>query len=130
MNIKDSISSRYLVAETDIPDEEDLVLTIKDAVMEQLGTGADASEKIVLYFKETKKGLALNKTNLKSIAKVLNSDETDDWIGKRIALFATEVDFRGDQVLAIRVRLKAPRGPARPAQAEDATSSDPFADEA
>mgnify|MGYP007031196897 CR=1 FL=1 len=125
MNVKDTLATRYLGAETDIEDDEDLILTIKECEMETLGE----DKKLVLYFKETKKGLALNKTNMKTIAKVLDSMETDDWIGKRIALFSTEVDFKGEQVLAIRVRLKAPKAKPVEAAAPPADTSDPFSED-
>jgi hypothetical protein len=51
--------------------------------------------------------MVLNKTNADTISR-LHTPETDNWIGKRIALFATEVDFAGKQTLALRVRMKAP----------------------
>lgn len=57
------------------------------------------------------KALILNKTNGKAVAKLYGKD-TRTWIGKPLTLVATEVDFRGDLVDAIRVRT------AQPASAE------------
>ena len=54
------------------------------------------------------KGLCLNKTNAGTIAD-LYGPETDAWIGRQIRLFATEVPFGAEQVLAIRVRMRAPK---------------------
>jgi len=51
--------------------------------------------------------VVLNKTNAKIIAS-LHGNETDDWPGKKIILYATEVDFRGEIVDAIRVRKRIP----------------------
>jgi hypothetical protein len=51
--------------------------------------------------------LGLNRTNIKTIAK-LYGDDTDGWIGKRITLYATEVDNRGEMVMGIRIRLRPP----------------------
>lgn len=135
MKISEAFPAKYLSAEADIPDDGDLIVTISDCVMEELGQGDNKDSKPVLYFSDHDKGLALNKTNANTIAGVLGSQDTDEWIGKKIALFATEVDFQGRQVLAIRVRMRKPRvaaqepvaaaaGPKRGSQDED-----PFADE-
>jgi hypothetical protein len=50
--------------------------------------------------------MVVNKTNCKSLEASLNSDETDDWLGKRIVLHPVMVDFQGRQVEAIRVHEK------------------------
>lgn len=105
MNIDSAFPSKYLKA-ADIG-ETDLALTIKEVVMETVGQGEEAEGKPIIYFNETEKGLVLNKTNTNTI-KGLYTAETDNWVGKTIALFATEVDFAGKQTLALRVRMKAP----------------------
>lgn len=105
MNIDAAFPSKYLKA-SDIGDG-DMPLTIKEVVIENIGQGEDIESKPILYFAETEKGLVLNKTNSNTI-KGLYSAETDNWAGKMIALFATEVDFAGKQTLALRVRMKAP----------------------
>jgi hypothetical protein len=57
------------------------------------------------FFKEFSKGLVLNWTNLQLIARALNTEETDDWIGKQIVLYEDpNVSFGGDLVGGIRVR--------------------------
>jgi hypothetical protein len=101
--------SRFLKA-SDFEDG-DRALTIADIRSERVGQGAQADDKWVLFFKEEEKGLVLNKTNTTIIAK-LYGDDTDDWFGKPVTLYATEVQFKDDMVDAIRVRSKAPR-PAR-----------------
>lgn len=107
MNIDKAFESKYLAA-ADIPDDGDLVLTMKEVGMELLGQGEKAENKPVIYFEEVKKGMACNKTNATTIRNLYGAD-TDQWAGKRIGLFATEVDFQGKQTLALRVRIKAPR---------------------
>ncbi len=114
MNIQGAFPSKYLSANADIPEEGDLVLTIKHVEIETVGQGAKAAEKPVLYFNEVGKGLVLNKTNAGTIGKLYGA-ETDAWTGKPVALFSTEVPFEGKQVLAIRVRVKAPKAAAAPA---------------
>ncbi len=106
MDINTAFPSRWLKA-SDIGDE-DLSLTIVSVDEEDVGQGKTKEVKPVAFFSETDKGLILNKTNAKSIEQ-LYGPETDDWIGKTIRLFATDVEFQGDQVEAIRVRRHAPQ---------------------
>lgn len=118
--------SRYLKADVDCADDDgdpiDVNLTITRVEQESVGLGTQAEKKWVLYFKEKDKGLVLNKTNIKAIAK-LHGDDTDDWEGKRITLYQTEVEFQGDTVLGIRVRLKAPAAKGKKSTAAAATEA-------
>lgn len=107
MNIQNAFPSKWLKS-GDIPEDSDMLLTIARVEVETVGQGDEAEQKPVIYFEETEKGMVLNKTNADTISK-LHTPETDNWIGKRIALFATEVDFAGKQTLALRVRLRAPQ---------------------
>jgi hypothetical protein len=121
MNIDEQYGeNKYLKAEEL---DEDIVVTIRGVKVETLGQGKDAEEKPVVYFKELPKGLALNKTNATTI-KTLYGPETDDWKGQRITLFATEVDFQGRQVMAIRVRSRAPGGKPKPKPVAAAADQD------
>lgn len=63
--------------------------------------------KLVLRFQGKEKGLVLNKTNAKVIAKYYGKD-TDGWNGKEIEIFPTETEFNGSLVDCIRVRVEAP----------------------
>lgn len=113
MNINNAFPSKYLKS-GDIPEDADLILTIKEVVQETVGQGEEAESKPIVYFQEQEKGLVLNKTNATAIMGMYGP-ETNGWVGKRIAMFATEVDFAGKQTLALRVRLKAPKaGAERP----------------
>ncbi len=105
-NLKDMYPSRWLTAK-DLG-EEDKVVTIRRIEEETIAQ----EDKWVVYFdlRQTSKGLILNQTNAKMIAK-LHGEDSDDWIGKSITLFPVEVDFKGDQVPAIRVRSKVPVPP-------------------
>ena len=107
MRFDDVYPSNYLKA-SDCEDG-DLVLTIEAVRTETLGQGKDAELKPVASFHETEKTFVVNKTNWKTIEKLYGPD-SDDWVGKKIALFATEVPFGQEMVMAIRVRLKAPKG--------------------
>jgi hypothetical protein len=102
MNANDMFPSNWLKA-SDVPDD-DMILTIKSLAKEEIGTDT----KWVVYFDEVEKGLVLNKTNNDTIIG-LHGQETDGWIGKTIALFATEVAFQGKQTMALRIRMRQPK---------------------
>lgn len=119
--LNDMYPSRYLKA-ADFEDG-DRVLTIKGVDSERIGQGADAETKWILYFEEEDKGLVLNKTNSGTIAK-LYGDDTDDWEGKKVTLFATEVQFKQEMVEAIRIRSKPPKAKGKPAPAAVAPADD------
>lgn len=106
MNINSAFPSKWLKA-ADLSDGNDLVLTISHVIAENIGQGAEQEVKPVIYFEETDKGLVLNKTNANTISHLFGS-ETEAWSGKRISIFATEVDFAGKQTLALRVRMRQP----------------------
>ena len=125
MNINTLYPSKYLSA-SDCEDE-DLHLTIRGVRVEQVGE----EQKPMLYFQESEKPLVLNKTNAKTVS-TLHGAETNDWKGKRITLYSTEVEFGGKTQLGIRIRLKAPKATAVAAGSavNDAPlDDDPFADE-
>ena len=84
-SMNDLFPSNYLKA-ADF--EEDATLTIKALRQEKIGQGKDADDKWILFFKEEKKGLVLNKTNANTLCK-LYGDDTDDRIGKQVTLLAT-----------------------------------------
>ncbi len=106
MKFEDIYRSRWLKA-TDISGD-DLIVTIKDVTDEQVGPEKEL--KLVLGFVEIDKQLILNKTNAKTLSD-LHGKNPNEWIGKRIALYSTEVDFAGKTTLAIRIRLRQPGAP-------------------
>ena len=69
--------------------------------------GGRREEKPVIHLKGEDKMLVLNKTNAETIA-ALYGGETDDWRGKQLVIFPTDVTFGRERVLAIRMR--APGG--------------------
>jgi len=109
MKLGEAFPSNFMKA--DDLQGRDILVTIKDVKMEELGQGHDKEQKLVLSFRGKSKKLVCNKTNAKTIAKLFG-DETDDWIGKTIIIGPREVEYQGDQVWAIRVSLKNPNAPA------------------
>jgi len=122
MNINDAFPSKYLKA-ADLPEDGAQQFTIEGVRMEEIGM--DKDRKPVIYFEDDHKGLVCNKTNANTIAKVLGSQEFEDWIGKQISLYRCEVQFQGDMVEAIRVKVRTPKKPHRPVDINE-PSSDEF----
>jgi hypothetical protein len=60
--------------------------------------------KVVAEFTNGDRALIINKTNARTIARAYGSD-TDRWIGKPIELVEALVDFQGNSVPAVRVRI-------------------------
>jgi len=104
MRQDDFFPSKYLRA-GDLEDG-DMILTIDNVK----GEDFDGEIKPVVRFREEKKGLVLNRTNWGTIEH-LHGRDTESWMGKQIQLFTTEVDYRGQQTSAIRIRSEAPSIP-------------------
>lgn len=93
---------------------KDVTLTIQGVQIEQMQMQKGKKEpKPILTFKETKKKLALNKTNASSIAEMYGA-EAEKWSGKRITIYPTRTQFGRDTVDCIRVREIRPAGQAGP----------------
>jgi hypothetical protein len=101
----DVFPSKWLKAE-DI--EDDVTVTISNVVEEEMPDGE--STKPIIYFREIEKGLCCNVTNWNTIETLTGEEDSDQWEGHRITLFATEVDFKGKMTPAIRVRSKPKKG--------------------
>jgi hypothetical protein len=108
MKTGDIYGGNYLKAE-DLKDRGDVNVLIESvSIME----GDDGKKKAVLHFRGKDKTLPLNVTNANMVEELLNTDETDDWIGRRICLYTCKVDFQGKRVLAIRVKAASNGQPA------------------
>lgn len=70
--------------------------------------GGRKDKKPVLYFEGKEKGLVMNKTNARAIAKVYGPELTS-WFGKKIVLHSVKVECKGESVDAIRVDSSATR---------------------
>jgi hypothetical protein len=107
VNYDEMYPSRYL-RHSDLGGREARV-TINDVTTELVG----GERKNIMAFAGKNKQLVLNKTNANTIMRAYGK-QTDEWIGKDIILFATTVDFRGESVPGIRV--KVPTQSKRPTQ--------------
>jgi hypothetical protein len=112
MDIDGAFPSKYLKS-TDLQGRN-ISLTIDRVEVEEVGFGREKDHKPVVYFQRTKKGFVLNRTNSNTIKAAYGRD-TDGWIGKPVVLFPAMVDFAGDTVEAIRVRVATTAAAAKPA---------------
>lgn len=83
-----------------------ITLTIDRVEIEEIitPTTGEVTEKPILFFKESRRPLILNKTNAAALAKVFGR-ETNDWTGKAVELFAETVKAFGKVHNAARVRV-------------------------
>jgi hypothetical protein len=120
---RDSIPSKWLKA-ADLADKPHLV-TIKKFSVETVGE----DKRPVVWFVEEEKGLGLNITNGKTIEMVCGSADPAKWIGKRVVIYPTETDFKGERVDCIRVRAPKPGAKLPPAAPPPPSEADADAEE-
>jgi len=115
--------SEFLRAE-DLGGQE-RIATIERAPSEMLGSGDDAVEKVVLYFKGVKKKLRLNKTNVLRLAEAFKEVNSDNWAGRKVKL-RPETTMFGPRGMVPCIRTygvpmpKSPPSAAAPAPAPKA----------
>ena len=95
---------------------EEKTLTIKSIGHEMVTSSNGKKEQcVVAYFSEEKKGMVLNRTNMKTITKIYETPYIEEWINKKIIVFATNVRLGGEFVEALRVKdVKIEEKPQKP----------------
>lgn len=92
---------------------QELILTIKSVKPEMVtGERGKKEELLVARFYENVKPMILNKTNCKTIQKIYKTPNIEDWIGKKIQIFATTTPFGSEVVECLRIRPKVPAADA------------------
>jgi hypothetical protein len=117
--------SKYLKA-SDL--NKPIVVTIDSAPLELLKNPEGREQnKTVLYFKGAKKALPLNVSNWDAVAAICGED-TDDWPGGKIELYAAKTHMGGKMVDCIRVRAPRDVTPpkAEPPEVSELDDSIPF----
>jgi len=71
------------------------------------GSGGRKTRKPVVYFRGKEKGLALCKTNAKTIAAMLGND-TSSWPDHAITIYPTTTQFGSETVECIRIKPTPP----------------------
>jgi hypothetical protein len=125
LNINDQFPSKYLKA-GELKGKA-AKLAIDRVEVEEI---ADGEDKPVLYFRGAEKGMVLNKTNALTLQEAYG-DETDEWSGQGVEVFADKTQYAGKRVDCIRVRaveLAKPKAKAKAAvvEVDDEGDSIPF----
>lgn len=83
---------------------QQITFTIRE-IKNEVITGADGKKEecTLAYFKEAKKGMILNATNKKAIAKIAGSPYIEKWINVQITVHSENVKAFGEVVEALRV---------------------------
>lgn len=111
----------------DLEEGERTIVTIKTAEEVSFPSGDTVP---VISFLELEQKLTLNKTRIKKLVELLG-DDTDEWIGKRIAIYSIDVQYNGKTMPGVAI-AKAPSGKqAKPKpdvkfDDEDDESTSPF----
>ena len=115
-NLNEMMESRYLKRGDVTPPK---VFTIRNFQrMNMAKPDQDPQYKWICEFDGDTKPLVCNKTNLKRMAKIFASENTDNWIGKRVEVYFDETIEMGGEVVG-GIRVRKPRGtsaPVKPAQ--------------
>lgn len=93
----------------DVPDGEDLVLTIDHAAKDDVKNERGSEQKLTIHFVEDFKPMILNATNSKAISEAYGSTHVEDWAGKRIGIYTTKVTAFGGTTDALRIRSYPPK---------------------
>lgn len=97
--------------------KKDVTLTIKGYISAGVFSPftSKTTDEDQLLFEESAKKLILNKTRLKACVILFGSSETDNWIGRRIAVYSDWIKTGGRQTLSIFIRdtEPPPRKPTR-----------------
>lgn len=94
----------------DVPDREDLILTIDHASRDEVQNDRGKERKLTLHFKERGyKPMICNTTNAKAISKAHGSTKVEDWENRKIAIYKATITAFGQTTECLRVREYAPR---------------------
>lgn len=106
---KNQFNYDYLGAYS-LPDGKDIVLTLKETKKEMVtGANGQKSECFVAYFHENAKPMILNKTNCKTIEKLFNTPNIEEWVNKQIQIGSTRINAFGEMTDCLRVRPFTPK---------------------
>lgn len=121
------IESKYL-KQSDV--DVEATVTIQKVGKANVARENDEPEyKWLIRFEEFSKPMVLNSTNIKRLAKACNSEDTDDWVGKKVTLYVDpDVEFAGNVVGGLRIRAQA-RQATQKIQAPTGSKFDNMADD-
>ena len=112
--IGEMIESKYL-KQSDVDGEVEVTI-VKVGQVNVAREDQQPEMKWAIRFEEFKKPMVLNSTNIQLLAQACASEDTDDWIGKKVMIYADpNVSFGGKLVGGLRVKLPIKKKTMRPA---------------
>ena len=112
--IGEMIESKYL-KQSDVPEETEVTI-VKVGQINVAREDEQPEMKWAIRFQELKKPMVLNSTNIQLLAKACESEDTDDWIGKKVIIYSDpNVSFGGKLVGGLRVKLQVKKKAMAPA---------------
>jgi hypothetical protein len=98
--------------------------TISSSEVETLSYQGKENDKVVLSFEESPKLLPLNVTNFDAVCDSTGIYDSDEWVGQKITLYATETEVKGKRFDTVRVRIPkkptaAPKVKPAPVEMDD-----------
>lgn len=110
---------------------KDVTVVIDRVVQGELvGQQGRKTKKPLVYFKGKSKPLALNITNIRTIASIYGSFRVEDWIGKSITLYPTTTNFGSETKDCIRIRVRKPGAAVQQESAREPDGDDGYNDDA
>ena len=101
--LNEMLPSRFLKKE-DVPAP---VLVTISAITHEVVDKDTEEKKWAMHFEEFDKPLALNSTNLQITAKACGSQDSDEWLGRKIVIYTDDnVSFAGKIVGGLRLRAQ------------------------
>lgn len=99
-----TLMPKELISGADVHDAKGRSISLNATIagLKQIEVGQDKELRWALTFRGTERKLTLNVTNKDKLVKLFGA-ETDDWIGKKVALYGAEATFGGKTTQAVRI---------------------------
>jgi hypothetical protein len=107
MKVSEAFPSKY-IKHADLGGQ---MQTKKISYAEVERVGMQGEERPVLHFANEQRGFVLNKTNARLIAQAYG-DDSDGWRGHTVTLMPTRVEYRGEMIDSVRVKILQVNGGA------------------
>lgn len=113
INIRERIAQNKKYLDGDLfADGKDRIAMIKDVVEEMVEDpkSGKSSKEIVIYFDGDMKPMVLSaNVNMRNLISATGTDQTKEWVGKKIRLYGEYGTWFGKSKFAVRIRDFAPQ---------------------
>ncbi len=102
-----SLMKSVYLGSHDFQPGQEFKVVVESISKETIKNAEGKPEDVVLArFVKAQKPMIVNKTNMKAMAKIFQSNYIEDWTGKSVCLFVQKVQAFGEWVEAIRVKAE------------------------